>query len=481
MSKPISLVLSVAKDEWRYWFRSKIAITVLIIGVVLTLSSVLVTAVNIAERSHERESFQSTSAEVFMEQPDRHPHRMVHYGHYAFRTPSPLSILDPGVDAYVGNSIFLEGHRQNSATFAEQKERTGLTSLGSLSPAFILQVLVPLLLIIIAYSTVSRERESQTLSFILAQGTSISTLLVGKGLALFCVVLLIMLPVSLSGIFAIIKGESVGLVAYFLLSYTLYLSVWSLLVLLVSALVSRNSESFTALSFLWILLCIAMPRIASTTASVSVPAAGKLETDFAVIAELRKLGDGHNANDPAFTQLKQSLLDKYDVDTVEELPINFRGAVASASEAELTTVLNRFAEDRMQQELAQTLIARHFAWLSPQIAIRTLSMVSAGTSIETHHRFIRETEALRFKFVQSLNQAHIEQLDYIDDINRNNGEEAWQRARVSAQNWQVIDGFSFAIDDANTRINRSIVALLQLLLWVTVLLVLLKMAGRRAV
>jgi len=56
------------------------------------------------------------------------------------------------------------------------------------------------------------------------------------------------------------------------------------------------------------------------------------------------------------------LLAQYNVDTVAELPINFRGAVASASEAELTQVLNRFAEKSMQNELTQTQISRHF-WL----------------------------------------------------------------------------------------------------------------------
>jgi ABC-2 type transport system permease protein len=474
-------IWSVAKDEWRYWFRSKLAISVLVIGVILTFSSVLVTAFKMQELSHNRQAMQNTSEQTFMDQPDKHPHRMVHYGHYAFRTPSPLSMLDPGVDAHTGNSIFLEGHRQNSAMFAEQKQGTGLTTLGNLSPAFIVQVLAPLLLILIGYSAVSRERESQTLSFMVAQGTSIYALILGKGLALLSVVFLIVFPLSLSGVFAIFQGESPWVVVSFLFAYTLYLSVWALLVLLFSTALSKNSESFTALTFVWILLCIAMPRIASTTAAVSVPAAGKLETDFAVIAELRKLGDGHNANDPAFAQLKQSLLQQYNVDSVEALPINFRGLVASNSEAELTEVLNQFSEQRMQQELQQSQISRYFGWLSPKVAIQALSMISAGTSIETHHRFIRETEELRFRFVQSLNKVHVEQLNYIDDINRNNGEEGWKKARVSAENWQMIEGFTFSIDDPSIRLSRSSHAFIQLILWTAILLVLIRLAGRRSI
>jgi ABC-2 type transport system permease protein len=452
-----------------------------VIGLLLTLSSVIVTAVTMMELSHTRSSLQDIAEQTFVDQPDRHPHRMVHYGHYAFRVPSPLSTIDPGVDAFTGNSIFLEGHRQNSAMFADQKQGTALTSLGSLSPAFILQVLAPLLLILIAYSSVSRERESQTLSFIVSQGTSIFTLIIGKGVALLCVVGLIMLPLIASSGIAIVQGESIVVVLSFLSAYILYLLVWSLMVLLVSTAVSKNSESFTALLFVWILFCIVMPRIASSTASASIVSPGKLETDFAVIAELRKLGDGHNANDPAFSQLKSSLLRQYNVETVEELPINFRGAVARASEAQLTEVLRLFAENSMQEELAQTQLARNFGWLSPMVAIRSLSMISAGTSIETHHRFMREAEDLRFSFVQSLNQVHVNKLNYADDMNRNANAEAGQKARVSAENWQMIQDFEFQLESASARLQRSLPAFAQLFMWIAIAGALIRFFGRRAV
>lgn len=474
-----SQVLTIAKDEWRYWVRSKLALSVLIIGLLLTLSSVVVTAIKMTELSHTRQALQSSAEKAFLDQPDRHPHRMVHYGHYAFRVPSPLSALDPGVDAYTGNSIFLEGHRQNSAMFADQRQGTALTNLGSLSPAFIVQVLAPLLLILIGYSSISRERESQTLTYILSQGTSFFIIILGKGLALLSVVGLIMLPLCASGLFTIIHGESGLAVSGFLLGYVLYLFAWVLVVLLFSSALSKNSESFTGLAFTWILLCIAMPRIASTTANTSVPIYGKLETDFAVIAKLRQLGDGHNAADPAFAKLKASLLAQYNVSTVDELPINFRGVVASNSEAELTKVLNKYAEQSMVQELKQTYVSRNFGWLSPMVAVRALSMISAGTSIETHHRFMRETEALRFSFVQGLNQVHVEQLNYQDDINRNVDEQATKKARVGAENWKVLQDFVFMVDSANTRLERSTAAFLQLLFWITALLVAIRFIGKR--
>ncbi|BED89174.1 ABC transporter permease [Pseudoalteromonas sp. MM1] len=476
-----SKVVIVAKDEWRYWLRSKLAMTVLAIGLLLTLSSVVVTAITMHELSHDRHELQANAEQSFVDQPDRHPHRMVHYGHYAFRTPTPLSTLDPGIDAYTGNSIFLEGHRQNSAMFAEQRQGTALTKLGSLTPAFIVQTLAPLLLILIGYSSISRERESQTLSYLLAQGTKGSTLIAGKGLALLSVVGLIITPLAISALLTVSAGESLLAVVSFVLGYVLYLTVWVLLILLASSVFNKNSGSFTALAFVWILLCIVMPRVASTSASTAVPSAGKIETDFAVKAELRKLGDGHNTNDPAFKQFKQSLLKKYNVNSIDELPINFRGLVASESEAKQAKVLNQFAEQRMQAELKQTQVSRYFGWVSPMVAIRSLSMIVVGTSIETHHRFLRETEQLRFDFVQGLNKVHIEVLDYQDDMNRNANAAATKKARVSAKNWQVLQDFNFNVDSADVRAQRSVPAFLQLLLWIVVLVGGIKFVGKRLI
>ena len=140
-------ILSIAGEEWRLWLRSRVAVFALVaVGFIIACTSVL-TASRMAEERLERLHQQAVSEETFLSQPDRHPHRMVHYGHYVFRTPPPLSIIDPGVDAVTGQSIFLEGHRQNTAMFADTRASANIGSLDGLTPAFVYQLLVPLLLI----------------------------------------------------------------------------------------------------------------------------------------------------------------------------------------------------------------------------------------------------------------------------------------------------------------------------------------------
>ena len=162
------------------------------------------------------------------------------------------------------------------------------------------------------------------------------------------------------------------------------------------------------------------------------------------------------------------MLEQYGVDTIEDLPINWRGVVAGYSEAELTNLLNRFAEKRMALEAGQSRLFDLFGFASPTIAIASSSRTLAGTDLATHHRFLRESEALRFDFVQALNQAHATDLDYTIDMNRNNDAVAAMAARINAESWRVLDEFRFRPDSASDRLARAGLPLAILLLWLVV-------------
>ena len=111
----MSKVLSIAREESRLWLRSRLALFTLLIFSVLLAAVSIATSLRMSEEYRHRSEQQALAEETFLSQPDRHPHRMVHYGHYVFRTPPPLAMIDPGVDSVTGQSIFLEGHRQNTA------------------------------------------------------------------------------------------------------------------------------------------------------------------------------------------------------------------------------------------------------------------------------------------------------------------------------------------------------------------------------
>ena len=469
----------VAVGEWRSWLRSQLALGGALIFLVLFVVTSFLTTTRIEAEKHARTHQQTEAEEMFLKQPDRHPHRMVHYGHYLFRTPVPLAIFDPGLDTVTGQSIFLEGHRQNTVMFAESAASANLGGLSWLTPALVYQLFAPLVIILLGHGSVVREREAGVLAPLLAIGISGRTLVFGKALALFLFAVLLLLPLIASCAFALSSGENLIALLSLFGVYCFYLLFWVVLTLIVSTTLKKRSTVLAAMTGLWFSFSLVLPSIAVNIATESKPVAGKIEIDLAMLSDLRKLGDGHNANDPAFKQMGADLLEKYKAERVEDLPINFRGLVAIEAEKKLTKVLNDYADSRMTAQLQQEKRLADYGWLTPALTIAFVSRSITGTDLAHYHRFQREAEALRFAFVQGLNRAHVEKLSYQDDINRNKNEESWQRARVDASNWQVLDTFQFRVASIAERIATASSSLRILLAWLVAALgALLWCAGR---
>ena len=460
----MSHVNQVMRAELGYLRHSRLAAVAAVALVAIVIVSAFTSAAFVSSEAAERAHHQEEADTAFLSQPDRHPHRMVHYGHYVYRVPPPLAVVDSGVDAYTGTSIFLEGHRQNTATFAEVRETSSLTRFGLMTPAFSLQVLVPLLLIIAGYACVVRERRSGTLLQLLTHGATSREILLGKFSALGVLALMAFLPLALVAVFVVLQDGWLAPTTM-LLGYAAYLVLWTAFIVAVSVQAKTAGGALVLLLGAWLASVVAMPRIATEVATFAAPAPSHVETDLAVHAELRKLGDSHNASDPNFQSFRAQILAQYDVDTVEELPVNYRGLVAFEGEREMTDVLNAFAEEKMAVEQAQSEVAARFSLLSPTLALRRLSMIIAGTDLENHHRFLRAAEEHRFAFVQGLNKVHIEKLSYADDTNRNIDENSSDRARVSAENWAVLPEFDFRPPPAGDRFQRAMPSVIVLFLW----------------
>ncbi|WP_096086239.1 DUF3526 domain-containing protein [Agaribacterium haliotis] len=471
-------VLSIAASEWRYWLRSQLSVSAFALFVLLLVTTSIVTAVRMQTEQQVREQQQQLAEQTFLAQPDRHPHRMVHYGHYVYRSTMPLAVFDPGLDPVTGQSIFLEGHRQNTAMFAHSDASTNLGGLAWLTPALVYQLFAPLLIILLGHSAIAREREAKLLIPLLAQGLKPLTIIYGKSLALLSFASLLLLPLVLSALYSLYAGEKLLSVVALIAVYFVYLVLWCLFSILLSVLIIKRSSILTTLTVVWLTVALVLPSMAVTVVSQTSPLPGKIATDLSMLAELRKLGDGHNANDPAFARLRDELLKQYQVDSVEQLPVNFRGLVAKEGEEKLTEVLVRYAEQRMQQELKQAKTLQQFAWLSPSLAVAFASRAISATDLQHYHQFLRQAEELRYNFVQGLNSAHVEKLSYQDDINRNKDKASWLRARVDASNWQVLDNFRFDAADSPARLRQASYSISIMLSWLAVILCVLFASSR---
>ena len=465
--------LLVAAEEWRLWLRSRVVRSAALLFLTLLFATSVATAVSVLDAQHERAHQQIAAEDTFYDQPARHPHRMVHYGHYVYRTPSPLSVFDPGLDTLTGQTLFLEGHRQNSATFADSSASTDLGPFAKLTPAFAYQLFVPLIIILLGHNAVVRERSASTLTLLLSQNVSASSLLAGKLLSLLCAAFALLFPIALMGAVALFNGEALSIVIALLLAYLIYLAIWSLLTLTVSLVSSHQRHALIALVALWLGMSLVLPSLAVSNVGQRASGVGYIKTNLLMTAELRELGDSHNANDPAFQRLRQQLLDDNGVESIEDLPVNFRGVVSQYGERKQTELLNRFAEARMQNEVRQSQLLLDYGWISPFLSIMEASRALAGSDLVNHHAFLRDAEAVRYEFVQGLNRMHAEKLAYADDMKRSSDPEAEQRTRIAAENWRVLERFEFSPMAAEDRIRNAWSAIYPLTLWLFGLLVLL--------
>lgn len=476
----MSVVGTVARDELRHLVRNRVALTGALMLALLALVAAVTSFAQARATAELRDRYQAQADEQFKAQPDRHPHRVVHYGHFVFRPLGSLAAFDPGVDPYTGNAMFLEGHRQNSANFGDVRQSSLLVRFGQLTPAFVLQTLAPLVLIFLGYGVVARERERGTLRQLLAQGVSASRLVAGKALGLGMAAGAIALPALVTLlVIALQPGVSSAPVAVLALGYLLYLLVWTLLVVLVSTLSSRARDALIALVAIWAVSVVLLPRVAPDLAVAAKPIPTRLETDIAIARDLRSMGDSHNPDDPFFATFKQRTLQRYGVARVEDLPVNYRGLVAVEGEKLTSSLFDRYADASFVQQQAQSGLVDVAGALSPAILVRRLSMAAAGTDLAGHQRFLEQAEAYRYAIVQRLNGLQATAVTAADDAAKSKDAGAEQRSRIDATNFAAIPDFRFQPVAPGTLARSALPGVLALAGWALLLAGALAVAGRR--
>ncbi|PTB91957.1 ABC transporter permease, partial [Marivirga lumbricoides] len=126
-----NIILLIARHFWTSIFKSKILYTLFGVIIILLFYAAY-SGVSYHDQNHFRTEHQEMARQSWEANPDKHPHRMAHFGTFAFRIKYPLSIFDFGIESYTGNAIFLEAHKQNMVNFSDAGFSTGLLRFGEL-------------------------------------------------------------------------------------------------------------------------------------------------------------------------------------------------------------------------------------------------------------------------------------------------------------------------------------------------------------
>ena len=427
-------ILTIARAEWRLHLRRRG------FWLLLGLFAALVVAAGVLNRTRQvREraqqlAFQQLVRAQWEGQPDRHPHRVSHYGTFAFKPPGPLAVFDPGVDSFAGRVQYLEAHRQNAANFPAAGELSSAFRLGELSLAFLLQTVLPLVVIILGCRIFVDERESGRFRLLAGQSVDPHTLALGK-LAGLAAATTPFLALGLGAALAVawtdpaFRGDSdaatrASVVAAALVLHTL---AWLGLTTWISARARTAATACAALVSCWLLGTVLVPRLAAVVAEARHPLPDKSSFAAAVAAETKAQGDAHDPNDPHFARFRAETLARYGVTRIEELPVNYGGLVmAKGEEVSAQTFARHFAALGATME-AQAAVINRASVATPFLAFRALSAAAAGTDLRAQLRFQSEAETYRFDFVQRLNALHRDAVRFENDRDQKLAADHWKR------------------------------------------------------
>ena len=461
-----SIITRIAANEIRHSLRNRSLWIACVSIAALLLLSAIIAQQNQSKLNAQRDEYQQRVRSNWLEQPDRHPHRASHYGYLAFRPKAPLSFFDSGVDSFAGTSVFLEPHRQNTANFSEANHSGGMLRFGELSPALVLQLLVPLAIFFLGFAAITGERESGTLPMLLAQGVTWRKIIVGKTLGVAAMTLLITVPGTLLLLaWRVFSGHefsrdtlwrTLGLIG----GYGLYLLICSVFTVLVSAWQQTSRGALTSLILLWIVFCVVLPRGAQTLGAAVAPAPAKAQFDAALELATSQEGDSHNPDDPHFAALRAETLKKYNVSDVKDLPFNYGAFVMSEGEKISSDIFRRQYGELLDTFHRQNRFSEWAAVFNPYLAIRTLSMALAGSDLAHYADFQRQAETFRYEMVQKLNQLHMTEIKFEDDRNQ----------RASKTHWQEFPAFEFRPQLIGWTLNQQWLSVVALLGWSLILL-----------
>ena len=178
-------MINIILNEWKMLVRNRVFIYLTIFFV---LSLILVVWMGIIQNSTQQE-YRTNAQKHVRKQWDNleamNPHRAAHYGSYAFKPNNLLNSMDGGINDVTGNVIQLEGHVQNEIVYSEASQSLSISKFGKLKSSLLLQYVIPLFLIFLAYGSISNEKETQRLKLLIFQGISMTRLIFAKSLSIW--------------------------------------------------------------------------------------------------------------------------------------------------------------------------------------------------------------------------------------------------------------------------------------------------------
>ena len=350
-----------------------------------------------------RDAAQAATRQDWLAQTPKNPHAAAHYGIYAFKPAQPLSFADRGVDDYVGVASYLEAHKENDFEYRPAADATTLARFGNWTAAGTLQLLVPLLIVLLAFPLVVGERETATLRQLVSVGVRPIDVMRGKALATITCLATLVLPAAVLGAAALALtggGDDVAArLATLALVYVAYFAIMAGIALIVSARARSSRAALLLLLGFWAGNSLIAPRALSDVSRWLEPTPSALAFNRQLETQLARESEGANE------MLTARVMRQFRVTSADGLPFNIAGITLQAGETRGNLVFDAGYGALHDAFSAQSRWQRLGAALAPLTAVRFLSMALSGTDYDEHWDFAQSAERYRRTLIRRMNMA----------------------------------------------------------------------------
>lgn len=329
------------------------------------------------------------------------------------RLPSLMALFSRGLERKMPDSVQIELSHVPVLQSDAKRENPYLAVFPSLDISKIMEVMISLLALLMAYDVISGEREQETLKLILANGIPRSQVYLGKYLAgmmtlaismliTFCVIMIVLL---LNPKIAIAASDWLRIGLMFL-AYLLFISSMYNVGMFFSCLIRKSSVSLMFSVLCWVILLFVVPVFSQYLASFLVPVGSREEIDANVRALEAERDEG-----------QKSLSGVLKTGNLWGGPDSFGGFCYDLCEPGPTKYLNecfihneprllKYANDiwEIKSNYNKTLskqrkLAESIAKLSPACLLETLTNTWANTDYGSCARYINAVKDYRGRVV----------------------------------------------------------------------------------
>jgi len=318
-----------------------------------------------------------------------------------FRKPQILSTLVQGRDRELGSRIeisFLYLPIQTSGymgEFASQHQRY-VSGFSSVDFAFVVRVVLSLMVIFLAYNSISEEMTQGTLKLALANPLPRGQLLFGKLLGGLFVVLGSLTIATLIAVFVMVLHPAISLDRELSLRIlamwgvsALYLGTFLTLSLMVSTIINRPSVGLLVLLQIWIVVIVIYPNVSVILSQHLMGLPGSEELDD----RRRGLFESYKQEYDKAWQAFSKMVDSGQRD--QEILIKW--FELSSQRAEL---FHRIDSEYSQQLTHQMHFAQNISLLSPSVLFNSVVQRLAGTDIREFDSLMEGIERYWYRYLE---------------------------------------------------------------------------------